>query len=57
MVLNWTKKKEIHNHIRRKVKYFQSLHKNNLEQTSVLSNLGLEIRRIACLGEKAHRHL
>lgn len=43
MILNCTKK-EIHNHIRRKVKYFQSLHKNNLEQTSVLSNLELEIR-------------
>lgn len=49
MVLNCTKK-EIQNHIRRKVKYFQSLHKNNLEQTSVLSNLGLEIGRTACLG-------
>lgn len=50
MILNCAKK-EIHNHIRRKVKYFQSLHKNNLEQTSVLSNLGLETRRTACLGE------
>lgn len=50
MVLNCTKK-EIHNHIRRKVKYFQSLHKNNLEPTSVLSNLGLEILWTACLGE------
>lgn len=42
MALNCTKKKkkkQIHNHIRRKVKYFRALYKNNLERTSAFQTL------------------